>query len=127
VIENRQAVRHNKCFFRGFVYFGGNLTAVDCVVRDISDSGARLQFAQPPTLTSTLDLNIPIKGRNFHARVCWHDGCEIGVAFQARAATEAADMTLDKRVGRIEVEIAGLRQLVKQMLNRAAEETVTAE
>jgi hypothetical protein len=67
VMEKRGALRH-KCFLRAFVYFEGHGTAVDCIVRDISDSGARLQFGKPLALTELLDLHIPIKGKSFHAK-----------------------------------------------------------
>jgi len=73
VIEKRDAPRR-KCFLRAFVYFEGRGTAVDCIVRDISDIGARLQFDKPLVLNELLDLHIPIKGQSFHAEKRWHDG-----------------------------------------------------
>jgi PilZ domain len=82
VIEDPDAPRQNRVFFRGFVYSDSNLTAVECVVRDISDTGARLQFAAPQVVTDFLDLHIPVKGQIFHAHVRWRDGAEIGVAFR---------------------------------------------
>jgi|ERR1700691_5995337 hypothetical protein len=64
MIERRESPRRNTCFFRAFVYFENSTTAVDCVVRDISDTGARLQFPKVQNFTELLDLHIPIKGAN---------------------------------------------------------------
>src|ERR1700733_2374380 len=114
-MERRDSPRHNKVFFRAFVYFDSNLTAVDCVVRDISETGARLQFATPQIVTEFLDLHIPIKGQSFHAKVQWRDGEEIGVSFHAAKTAETAELSLDRRVDRLEAEIGVLRQLLKHL------------
>ena len=66
-MEKRDASRH-KCYLRAFVYFEGRGTAVDCVVRDISDIGARLQFDKPLGLTELLDLHIPSRDKAFTRR-----------------------------------------------------------
>jgi PilZ domain-containing protein len=113
VIEDRGSPRQNKCFFRGFVYFGGVLTAVDCVVRDISDTGARLQFSAPQKFSDLLDLHIPIKSLVFRAKVRWRDGAEMGVRFHATTQTDTGEITCDRRVDNLEAEIATLRRAVK--------------
>jgi hypothetical protein len=97
------------------VYFGGVLTAVDCVVRDISDTAARLQFLVPQKFNGLLDLHIPVKSQSFHARVRWHDGLDMGVQFQAATEKDATEITLDRRVDKLEAEIATLRSAVKHL------------
>jgi hypothetical protein len=119
VIEDPAAPRQNKVFFRGFVYFDSNLTAVDCVVRDISETGARLQFATPQVVTDFLDLHIPIKGQSFHAKVRWRDGVEIGVAFHETKRAETGDVSIDRRVDRLEAEMSALRQVVGHLQKSA--------
>jgi hypothetical protein len=126
VIEDQDAPRHNTCFFRAFVYFQNDGTAIDCVVRDISDTGARLQFPKPPNFTEFVDLRIPAKGQSFHARVQWHDGDEIGIAFHAAAKTDTAEVSLDRRVDRLEAEIAVLRQAVKHLQKNTEKKTEAA-
>lgn len=113
-MENRDAPRH-KCFFRAFVYLEDSGTAVDCIVRELSDIGARLEFSKPRDFTEFVDLHIPIKGQSFHSRVQWREGDEIGVAFHATTTTETGEIDLDRRVNRLESEIAVLRKVVKQL------------
>ena len=115
MIEDRDASRHNTCFFHAFVYLKDNGTAVDCIVRDISDTAARLQFPKPQVFPEFLDLHIPIKGQSFYAKVQWRDGDEVGVTFNAAPNLETADMSIDRRVDRLEAEIAALRQSIKHL------------
>ena len=126
MIENRESPRQNKCFFRGYVYFGGVLTAVDCVVRDISDTGARLQFPVPQKFDGLLDLHIPIKGQSFHARVRWHDGVEMGVQFHAAEQADTGEIALDRRVDKLEAEIVLLRHAVKSLQKNGDKTTEAA-
>src|ERR1700722_5834127 len=112
--DKRDAPRH-KCFLRAFVYFEGLGTAVNCVVRDISDIGARLQFDKPLVLTELLDLHIPIKERSFHAEQRGRNGDEIGVTFRATTKTSADDTGVDRRVERLKTEISDLKKAIKHL------------
>jgi hypothetical protein len=114
VIEKRDAPRR-KCFLRAFVYFEGRGTAVDCIVRDISDIGARLKFDKPLVLNELLDLHIPIKGQRFHAEKRWHNGDQIGVTFRATAQAKADDTGADRRVDRLKEEIVELKKAIKHL------------
>lgn len=113
-MEKRDAPRR-KCFLRAFVYFEGRGTAVNCIVRDISDIGARLQFDKPLVLSDLLDLHIPIKGQSFHAEQRWHDGDQVGVTFRAAAQTKADDTGVDRRVDRLKEEIVELKKAIKHL------------
>src|ERR1700733_1881073 len=113
-MEKRDAPRH-KCFLRAFVYFEGRGTAVDCVVRDISDIGARLQFDKPLVLSELLDLHIPIKGQSFHAEKRWRNGDQIGVTSRAATKTNADDTGVDRRVERLKTEIGELKKAIKHL------------
>jgi hypothetical protein len=108
------------------VYFGGVLTAVDCIVRDISDTGARLQFPVPQKFDGLLDLHIPVKGQSFHARVRWLDGVEMGIQFHATAQTDTDEIALDRRVDKLEAEIAVLRHAVKHLQKNGDKTTEAA-
>ena len=76
-----------KTYLHGFAYFGKAGTAVECVVHDISDSGARLKFLAAPPVVDTIELHIPIKGRAHRAKVLWRAADEIGVEFVEASTT----------------------------------------
>ncbi|MSO67939.1 MAG: hypothetical protein EXQ82_09060, partial [Pseudolabrys sp.] len=114
-------IRRNHNWLKSLSFFfsqtlRGSPSAVECLVREMSDTGARIKFSTPPPPIDFLELNIPIKGRNFSAKVIWRAEDEIGVAFEADSAAgnaEANDSELSDRVARLEGEIAMLKQLIK--------------
>jgi len=115
--ERRQASRQ-KSFLRGLVYLGNSPSAVSCLVRDLSDTGARLTFSAPIAATEMLELYIPIKGQRLRGKVKWREADEIGIAFVSDAAVETPSVSGDElavRVARLEGEIAALKQTIKRL------------
>jgi hypothetical protein len=90
-------------------------------VRDISDTGARLQFDKPLVLTELLDLHIPIKGQKFPRGKRWHNGDEIGVAFMQHK-TVADDINLDRRMDRLRKKLHVLKKAISIYRKRRQED-----
>jgi len=78
--ERRRSVRQ-KSFLRGCIYFNKRRGAVDCLIRDISDEGARVIFSDSVTIPDVVELHIPHKEQTLRARVRRRNGCEVGLAF----------------------------------------------
>jgi hypothetical protein len=57
----------------------GHETAIDCVVRNLSDGGACLKVASPIGIPDTFDLVLDRVVR--HCRVVWRTAMQIGVTF----------------------------------------------
>jgi len=104
-----------RSLLRGIVYFAGNPCAVDCLVRDISATGARIEFTTPPAaVTNNLELQIPMKAQRHHCRVAWRFGREVGVAF-AEASTSVPPQDIAERMARLEFEIAELKAMIRHL------------
>jgi anion-transporting ArsA/GET3 family ATPase len=117
ILRERNSTRH-KSLLRGIVYFENSPFATECVVRDLSGSGARLEFAALPlTVAEWLDLQIPARGDRHR----WRSDMEIGIAF-ADALTACEVESIAERMKRLEAEIASLKQIVRtlQRQDRAA-------
>jgi hypothetical protein len=117
-MSERRHTRRLKSFLRGFVYFDKRRGALSCLVRDLSDEGARIIFSQSVTIPDVVNLHIPQKDQTLRAKVTWRRGDEIGLGFSA--AIPVADPLPDsgelmKRVAQLESEIAGLRKVLKRM------------
>src|SRR5208283_3109125 len=78
--ERRRATRQ-KSFLRGCVYFNKRRGAVDCLIREISDEGARIIFSDTVNVPDVVELYIPQKEQTVRARVQWRHGDVIGLAF----------------------------------------------
>lgn len=104
-----------KTFLRGTIYYNNRLSSVDCVVRDISEGGARLVVSEAAMVPDNFELHIPQKERAYLTDVRWRRGEEMGLQFQEQpASVEQTDATpmadLLRRVKRLESEVATLRR-----------------
>jgi len=113
--ERRNAAR-NKSFLRGCLYFNKRRSAVDCLIRDISDVGARVVFSDTVAVPDAVELYIPQKEQTLRAHVQWRHGEELGLAFTDAGSqpNRSADELVD-RVTKLEAEVAALRRMLKQI------------
>jgi hypothetical protein len=79
MIEKRAAPRH-RVLKHGTLAFGGG-GGVDCMVRNISESGARLDIANPVGLPASFTLVIQIDQFKRRCHPVWSSDNRIGVAF----------------------------------------------
>lgn len=114
----RRGSRRSKSFLRGFVYVSRKRGALACLVRDLSEKGARIVFSDTVTLPDVVELYIPQREQTLHARVEWRRNDEIGLGFTATAHTAEAPPSateVGQRVAMLEAEIASLRVLLKRL------------
>jgi len=119
--DQRISIRQ-KSFLQGRIYFNNGRSSVDCLIRDLSETGARLKFSDAITTPEVLELHIPNKQETHRAQVQWRRGDEIGVAFvrdepadAALSAAAAGDLT--QRVRQLENDVSTLRRLVNELRN----------
>ncbi|HEX6215150.1 MAG TPA: PilZ domain-containing protein [Vicinamibacterales bacterium] len=123
--ERRHAARQ-KSFLRGCIYFNNRRSAIDCLIRDISEHGARLRFSDSISIPDSFELHIPQKDQTLRAVARWRHGMDVGVTFPdvARApATPATSTTaaapdlaaLTDRVQKLEAEVAEMRRLLRRL------------
>src|SRR5581483_5523549 len=117
--ERRKTTRQ-KSFLRGCIYFNNRRSAVDCLIRDISENGARLLFSDAISIPDVIELYIPQKEQTLRAIVQRRHGEEVGVAFidHPSATAKSAsgdDADLADRVLKLETEIASLKRMLKRL------------
>jgi hypothetical protein len=122
----RRESRRNKSFLRGRIYFNNRRSATDCLVRDISEIGARLIFSDAISVPDAVELYIPQKEQTLRARVEWRQGDEVGISFPDGMRMDRNDI-LAQRVERVEAEIASLRRMLRRLkISVAAKDDETA-
>ncbi len=124
-MNERRTDLRQKSFLRGLVYFENCPSALDCLIRDISQTGARLKFSSAPMGGDTLTLTIPLKNQSHRARVQWRSQDEIGIAFTDVAHGENTS-SLIERMNHLEAEIVVLKQLIKKLQKTAGGNTEAA-
>ena len=94
-------------------------TIVNCTIRDLSETGARLQVPSSVTLPSTFTIHIPKFDRLVRATQKWRHGDGIGIAFEnevVSADPRHVDRSSDpKYVKKLEEENARLKLLLEQI------------
>jgi len=77
-MNNKRYQRQN-VMKAGTIVFGGS--GIDCLVRNISDSGANLEVESQIGIPNSFDLVIDTEHSNHHCHVVWRKARQIGIAF----------------------------------------------
>ena len=106
-----------RSFLKGRVLFNGGQRSLDCLIRDMSSTGARLELSASVTVPDRFDLYLPHRDETCRVHLQWRRGGQIGIAFdQAESAPEMpASQELVARVEQLEAEVGLMRLLLGQM------------
>ncbi len=93
--------------------------AKECVVRDMSEHGARVEFplGHRP-IKDQMSLTIERDGRPVSADIIWSRGNVVGVSFSDTRATEAPASDLDERVRKSEAKKRELQMEIQRLLGK---------
>jgi hypothetical protein len=83
-MEERRSSTRRLTVLKGQVFLNNGASFVDCSVRNLSGSGARIQFADTFVPPREFMFKIPSKDLLFQARVVWSRGMAHGVTFTQR-------------------------------------------
>jgi hypothetical protein len=117
--EERRNIARHRTFLQGRVLFNNRRSSVDCIIRELTDEGARLSFNDPVGVPHAFELYIPNRDQTFRAEIAWNHGDEMGVTFASATAgqptlqpslTANAGMSIVERVERLEKELAQLKR-----------------
>jgi hypothetical protein len=123
--ERRHTPRH-RTFLQGRVFYNGRRQSADCIIRELTDEGARLSFTDPVALPHAFELHIPNRDQTIRVETIWNHGTDVGVSY-ARAEEHAAatlapaihapthEQTLAERVEKLEKELAALRRRLSEV------------
>jgi hypothetical protein len=122
LMEKRKSLRQ-RSFLRGVVCLADQNYSMGCIVRDVSETGAKLRFKFPPSFAGNVELHIPERQKIIQASVVWVDNCEVGVSFSAPVIiadpvltdADSTDAELSDRVARLEAEITTLKRMLRHL------------
>jgi hypothetical protein len=118
----RHAVARHKTFIKGRIYFNNRLSSVDCIVRDVTDVGARLEASQSVALPDAFELYLPTKDEHFRAQVEWRRGSHLGVSWSteqaAKQGASRSEHSIVDRVAKLEHDLAALQRRFDSLRDR---------
>ncbi len=112
-------MRERRHTYRGRVYYGGRIainerrSTLDCIVRNFSNAGAKIEFAEATMLPDDVDLRTVGKGLAYRAHLIWRRTGEAGLAFRDRVPM-AAVISLEQQ----------LRQRASERLRRSLQQRI---
>jgi hypothetical protein len=113
MLDRRQSVRA-KALLGGVAAFNNSGSSMECVVRNMSEGGACIEFGDVAKLPEELSLTIARKGRSFLARMVWGRGNRAGLAFPT-----ATSLEFDQRLQRSERKKRQLQRRLRELLGEA--------
>lgn len=115
--ERRIAARQ-RSFLQGRIFYNNRRSSVDCLVRDVSETGAKLVFPGAVTLPDIVEIYLSNKEEVRRAKVQWRRGNEMGVGFgfdEGGNQDAAASTDVFGRVLKLESDYAALRKTVSEL------------
>jgi hypothetical protein len=115
MLDRRQSAR-DKVIYGGVAKVDESSSSRVCVVRNISETSANLEFSNDFRLPKEqILLTIARKGRSFLAKIVWWRDNFVGVAFNGE--TPAAPVSdIEERLRKSEIKKRQLQRRIKQLL-----------
>lgn len=80
MLERRQFPR-NRVYYGGTIAFNARNSTLDCLVRNFSPRGAKIEFENSAILPDRVDFEVARRGLSCLARLVWRDRNTAGLMF----------------------------------------------
>ena len=118
MVEARRGERV-RSFLRARIVFNNKNSSIDCTIKNISPTGAKLEVANTFSLPAEFDLQIPAKNRTVRAKMMWRDAEALGVEFQDQntnaSAAEQTIETLERENRKLKTKLALLTKRLQDL------------
>lgn len=91
-MDERRKQQRDKVVYGGVATVNDRGATRDCVVRNISETGAAIEFGSATGVPEEIALTIPRKARTYPSKVVWRRGNVAGLAFNTSDSSELAEL-----------------------------------
>ncbi len=115
-MQDRRQTTRDKVLYGGVAKSGETGASKDCVVRNISEKGANIEFSNVVKFPKEqMSLTVARKGRSFLAKIVWWRDNFVGVAFSDEPPA-LPESDLDERLRKSEAKKRQLQRRIKELL-----------
>lgn len=114
MLDRRDSVR-NKVIYGGVAEINGQGLSMDCVVRNISERCACVEFESATKVPEQMNLAIARKGRSYLTHLIWRQANKVGLAFRIMISDKPVD-DLDERLRKSEIKKRQLQRRINELL-----------
>jgi hypothetical protein len=116
MFDRRRSAR-DKVIYGGVAEIDERGATRECIVRNISENGAHLEFSNVIKLPKEkMSLTIARKGRSFLAKIVWWRDNFVGVAFSSETPSELPVSDLAERLRKSEQKKRQLQRRINELL-----------
>lgn len=120
--EHRRATR-TRAVLRASIIFNNRNSSIDCMIRNLSNTGAKITIDDTIAIPQQFELMILQKGQSFNAKVVWRHLGEAGVEFMNEIVNKNAvpiGHDLSDRLRDLERENAALKKKLADVSGQLA-------
>lgn len=114
--EDKRTAERVRTIFAGRAVIGAGFADVNCQVKDLSATGARIAVPERTVIPDHFELHIPTRGIESRVTVRWREGRMLGVTFAGEHHAQPGDQSA--RVRELEAEVRDLRRRLAEMSAR---------
>lgn len=114
-MSERRKEQRWRTYIGGQVVFNKRLSIYDCLIRNMSESGAKLVFDHPATIPAAFELVVRQQGESRRAHVKWRSELAAGVSFADHNAAPYVSLETTRRIRRLEAERTALKARVAEL------------
>jgi hypothetical protein len=115
---NHRRTQRRRALLGATITFNHGNSTVECLIRDISDSGARLAVPEAVTLPAAFELSIPRKNKRRPVQMLWRRADVVGVRFAEQPASTSSrngEAALQRELRERDAELARLRDRIAEL------------
>lgn len=112
---DRRGERRGRTYLGGQVAFNDRWCTIDCLVRNMSRSGARLEFPNTVLVPSDVELLIPLRGNSRRAHVIWKQPRALGISFLDEDTGTVVPIEVARQIRKLKAERDMLARRVREL------------
>jgi hypothetical protein len=116
-MSDKRYAQRSRTFLKAEIDLNGGLSTLSCIVKDLSETGARVLVSEGIALPETFRIHLPKPDRWVQATLRWRRGEYIGVHFDDEPHAHETEQSDADRIRQLEAENARLRRLLEELRN----------
>jgi hypothetical protein len=114
-MSERRNIHRSRAYLRAQIAYNDRFSTMDCLVRNLTQVGAKIVFSDLVTIPGEFDISIRWKGESRRARVIWRTETEAGILFSHSTSKNIVSIESAQKIRKLESERDALSRRVAQL------------
>lgn len=114
-MQERRSVPRNRTYLAAKVTYNNQSSTLDCLVRNMSQKGAKISFSATALIPAEFDVLIAQKDESRRARIVWRKDLQAGIVFLQSETVAVVSIESTRKIKKLEAECDALARRVAQL------------